>query len=82
MACLELDKMYCLHCMYDLRDLRVPCCPECGAAFDPNDPETYRLERVEPKREWVHFLTVWMSYIFAAIVLLVIAAFMYASMQT
>jgi hypothetical protein len=45
----------CLSCDYDLRDLSSGSeyrCPECGRAFDPNDPKTFAtpLEPVEPFR--------------------------------
>lgn len=31
----------CLRCEYLLRGLAEPRCPECGEAFDPQDPSTY-----------------------------------------
>jgi hypothetical protein len=31
----------CLGCYYVLNHLPEPRCPECGRAFDPNDPTTY-----------------------------------------
>src|SRR5690349_12693310 len=45
--------MRCLTCQYDLKNLTEHRCPECGRAFDPNDPYTFdsaafrrrRLER-------------------------------------
>lgn len=36
------DAIYCLECGYDLTGLPEPRCPECGTAFDPADPMTYR----------------------------------------
>jgi hypothetical protein len=33
----------CLKCGYLLRGLPRNECPECGQAFDPGDPRTYRL---------------------------------------
>lgn len=33
--------MRCLKCGYELRRLPEPICPECGRAFDPNDPSTF-----------------------------------------
>lgn len=33
--------MYCRHCHYDLRALTTNRCPECGKAFDPNNPDSY-----------------------------------------
>jgi len=34
--------MYCRRCSYDLRHFVEPRCPECGRAFDPADPRSYR----------------------------------------
>ncbi len=34
--------MYCLKCDYTLNYLTTIACPECGRAFDPADPTTYR----------------------------------------
>lgn len=33
--------MRCLTCHYDLAHLSEHRCPECGGAFDPNDPLTF-----------------------------------------
>ena len=33
--------MRCLSCNYDLSNLTEHRCPECGRAFDPNNPATY-----------------------------------------
>ncbi|MEW6251852.1 MAG: hypothetical protein AB1716_14495 [Planctomycetota bacterium] len=38
----------CLGCGYRLRGLTQPRCPECGRAFDPRDPATWR----RPSRRW------------------------------
>ena len=35
-----------MNCGYMLRGLPEPVCPECGRAFDPADPTTYRCPRV------------------------------------
>jgi hypothetical protein len=35
----------CRDCNYPLRDLPEPRCPECGRAFDPNDPATMNMGR-------------------------------------
>lgn len=32
----------CIGCGYPLRGLLAPVCPECGLAFDPADPSSYR----------------------------------------
>ena len=36
--------MYCRQCHYDLRALTTNRCPECGNAFDPNNPDTFYPE--------------------------------------
>ena len=33
--------MYCRFCDYDLRDLAVQICPECGTRFDPDVDQTF-----------------------------------------
>ncbi len=40
--------MYCLGCEYDLRGLPEPRCPECGRAFDPQNPKTFLKAPVRP----------------------------------
>jgi len=37
----EPREMYCLTCAYPLRNLERRSCPECGAAFNPNDESTW-----------------------------------------
>jgi hypothetical protein len=39
------DKALCLGCNYPLRDLDTRRCPECGRAFDPDDPTTFNPGR-------------------------------------
>jgi predicted amidophosphoribosyltransferase len=34
--------MRCLSCKYDLSKLTEHRCPECGRAFDPEDPRTFK----------------------------------------
>ena len=36
--------MCCHDCRYDLRQLDSRTCPECGRAFDPDDPHSWRDE--------------------------------------
>ena len=39
-------RMRCLECGYRLIHLTENRCPECGRAFDPNDPESFLSKRV------------------------------------
>jgi hypothetical protein len=45
-----LDDAQCLKCGYLLRGLSRNTCPECGSAFNPDDPETYRVPGRRVKR--------------------------------
>jgi tetratricopeptide (TPR) repeat protein len=38
----DSNSRYCLTCDYPLAGLAEQRCPECGTAFDPNNPDTYR----------------------------------------
>ena len=40
--------MYCNDCRYDLRDLVVRRCPECGRVFHPDNRFSYRPEAYGP----------------------------------
>ncbi|RMF85029.1 MAG: hypothetical protein D6744_02075 [Planctomycetota bacterium] len=40
------QRRYCLGCGYDLRRLPSNRCPECGAVFDPEQPQTYAVTPV------------------------------------
>ncbi len=45
------DSARCLHCGYALRGLPEAVCPECGNAFDPARPETFKdPARAKPLR--------------------------------
>jgi hypothetical protein len=37
----------CKGCQYSLANLTEPRCPECGRAFDPNEPSTFDSEPLE-----------------------------------
>lgn len=39
---LSCRHMYCRRCRYDLRGNTSRTCPECGRAFDPANPKTFR----------------------------------------
>ena len=41
---------FCRRCGYELRGLTIPRCPECGRAFDPTNPKTFRRR---PIRRWL-----------------------------
>jgi len=44
---------YCRQCGYELRGLTAPRCPECGRAFRPDDPHTYRRRPFHP---WIRHM--------------------------
>jgi hypothetical protein len=50
--------MRCLACRYDLRRLTVHRCPECGRAFDPNDPSTFSKSNGFTRRFWIVLLLI------------------------
>ncbi len=60
---------YCCRCGYELRGLTSPRCPECGRAFDPANPKTFRCR---PIRRW-HW------YVKCAAILLVTVAVLLAA---
>ena len=35
-------QVHCIGCDYSLKNLEHNRCPECGRAFDPKNPKTYR----------------------------------------
>jgi len=43
---------YCRGCNYNLHGLTASRCPECGRAFDPANPKTYRSH---PPRDWLRY---------------------------
>lgn len=57
------DTAVCLHCGYSLRGLPENACPECGKAFDPANPATWRdtssLRPVWLWRHWAGRLPLW-----------------------
>jgi len=40
----------CLHCNYPLDAIDSTTCPECGRAFDPDDPSTFKRVLSDPVR--------------------------------
>ena len=42
--------MWCIDCEYKLVGVPDSRCPECGRAFDPDDPSTYRTTIVQHRR--------------------------------
>ncbi len=51
-----LDEALCLGCGYSLRGLPGVICPECGRAFDPNDPSTYDLAGRSRRRRRIKYV--------------------------
>jgi hypothetical protein len=47
--------VHCKTCRYSLNNLTEHRCPECGTAFDPNDPTTFdtAASRRTQKRQWL-----------------------------
>lgn len=43
--------MRCLSCDYNLSHLTEHRCPECGRAFDPNDPATFQRPTTTTMRQ-------------------------------
>ena len=41
--------MYCQKCLYELRGIESGACPECGRAFDADDPTTFKTEAAVAK---------------------------------
>lgn len=62
--------MFCRRCQYNLHGLTTQACPECGLAFDPQNPRTYlKSEHTRLPCE-VRFVLVWQSgvlLVFAAL---------------
>lgn len=52
---------HCQRCGYNLRGVPSGRCPECGRAFDANDPTTYRASRTpqEIRRDRMRFADHW-----------------------
>jgi hypothetical protein len=41
--------MYCKQCLYELRYVSEPRCPECGKAFDPADRSTFYILSIQKR---------------------------------
>lgn len=55
--------MRCLSCKYDLSNLSSGGghrCPECGRAFDPNDPATFGPREPSP---WLVFFVAFATFL-------------------
>lgn len=46
--------MYCRSCYYDLRGQETARCPECGRAFDPDDPSSFLDRPGRAHRAWTN----------------------------
>ena len=55
-------KVYCRNCQYDLRSISTLSCPECGRAFDPEDPDTY-LPRLKQRSRWWYLFVISLSLV-------------------
>jgi hypothetical protein len=48
----------CKTCHYSLANLTEHRCPECGCAFDPNDPSTFITEGSTMRADWLTLLAI------------------------
>lgn len=48
--------MYCRQCHYDLRGQTTNRCPECGKAFDPNNPDSFYPQYPSFSQRWGIFI--------------------------
>lgn len=65
------DTAVCLGCGYSLRGLPEAICPECGRAFNPDDPTTYRDKPAVPMwRRWATPPGIWHTFGVLAVTLL------------
>lgn len=55
------DTARCRTCGYLLRGLVEPACPECGRAFDPQDPKSFDLDFERRRRLWAKRVAVALS---------------------
>jgi len=63
---------YCRRCLYELHGLPQPRCPECGRAFDPDNPASvYTSKRQHTsdklKRVLLYMLGLWIPEFFCAV---------------
>ena len=63
--------MRCFGCQYDLSNLSGHRCPECGRAFDPNDPRTF-LSGAMPWRFLPAVQVILIAFLFADAVMIII----------
>lgn len=61
--------MYCLHCEYCLHGCEGRTCPECGEAFNPDDPVTFLPERGDrlglgPRVRWFLSAMFWAGWLY------------------
>jgi uncharacterized protein YneF (UPF0154 family) len=58
----------CWECGYSLRGLETPRCPECGRAFNPNDPTTMNMGiAVGPVKRWLMRPPGWPLYLLTGV---------------
>jgi len=65
-----MQPMFCRRCRYNLYGLTTHACPECGLAFDPQNPRTYLKSEHTRLPYEVRFVLVWQSgvlLVFAAL---------------
>ncbi len=67
------DTACCLVCEYPLRGLPTSVCPECGRAFDPSNPKTFRIGPRPPWwQQWANPPGVWHAVLTVAVSLILL----------
>ena len=60
---LATQSMYCRKCRYPLVGLQTQKCPECGRAFEPNDPKTFVTSPRRLTRRSLEFILIPSAFI-------------------
>ena len=66
--------MHCIDCDYALKKLKANRCPECGRAFDPADPATYRPVSSDHRKAYIISEIKTAGFIFVLLLIAVLPA--------